>query len=131
MTTGEDPLRAWHLRQLRRSLRGLAMAGVEDQALFPGWAMSADELAFDFDHWASVVRSGDEEDLTRAQRDALAAIDAKLATISKDGAEFDLDLWTEAALRTSGHWDEVRRHAAAALEAFGWLEEEPAVEPDQ
>jgi hypothetical protein len=40
--------------------------------------------------------------------------------ISREGAEFDLELWTDAALRTSEQWAGVRLLAVAALDAFGW-----------
>jgi hypothetical protein len=116
----ETALRSWHFKQLRWSLQGLATAGSEQRALFPDLAVNADELAFDFDHWASVVRNNYESDLSGSQADSLAAIGAKLATMSKDGAEFDLELWTDAALIGSEHWADVRRLAVSALEAFGW-----------
>ena len=38
--------------------------------------------------------------------------------MSRDGAEFDAELWTDAALTGSVHWAEVRTLAAAALAAF-------------
>ena len=41
--------------------------------------------------------------------------------MSRDGAEFDADLWTEAALATSEHWADVRRLALSALDAFQWV----------
>ena len=63
-------------------------------------------------------------DLSRPQRDLLAAIDGKLATISRDGAQFDAELWTED-LSTSQHWADVRTLATSALEAFGWPVESP------
>ena len=39
-------------------------------------------------------------------------------TMSRDGAEFDPNLWTDAALSSSPQWDDIRRLAAAALELF-------------
>lgn len=112
--------RAWHFKRLRWSLQSLAAAGSDQPTLFPEHMMKADELALDFDHWAAFVRSAYEKDLSPAQVDALAAIDRKLSTMSRDGAEFDLDLWTDAAMRTNDQWAEVRVLAAGALEAFGW-----------
>jgi hypothetical protein len=38
--------------------------------------------------------------------------------MSRDGADFDADLWTDEAIRTSVHWRDVRALAAAALAAF-------------
>jgi hypothetical protein len=119
-TAEENPLRSLHFRQLRWSLQGLATAGSEQPALFPDHTVTASQLAFDFDHCASVVRSNYENDLSPSQADAIGAIDRKLAAMSRDGAEFDLELWTEGALRTSEAWAEVRRLARAALEALGW-----------
>jgi hypothetical protein len=115
----ENPQRAWHFKQLRWSLKALATAGSLQPSLFPDQVRTPDELAFDFDHWLTVIRSHYETELTAAQQDALSAISRKLATISRDGAEFDVELWTDAALTTSEHWDDVRRLASLALEAFG------------
>lgn len=116
----ETPERSWHFKQLRRSLQALAISGSGQRALFPDFVVKADELALDFDHWFAVIRSNYASDLTRPQADALVMIDQKLATISRDGAEFDVELWTEEALSGSEHWADVRRLAASALEAFGW-----------
>ncbi len=68
--------------------------------------------------------------MSRPQTESLADIDRKLATISREGAEFDLELWTEAALSTSEHWAGVRRLATSALEAFGWTLESAAENPN-
>ena len=38
--------------------------------------------------------------------------------MARDGAEFDADIWTDEAVRTSEHWAEVRALAAAALDEF-------------
>jgi hypothetical protein len=124
----EQALRSWHFKQLRWSLQALAAAGSAQRPLFPDSVVTADELALDFDHWAEVVRGNYE--LSTLQTDSLAAIDRKLATISRDGDEFDVELWTDAALRTSEHWAGVRRLAAAGLEAFGWPVEPPAESSD-
>ena len=116
----EGLLRSWHFRQLRWSLQALATAGSSQRNLFPDHVATADDLAFDFDHWAGVIRGTYEIDLSRLQADALEAIGQKLATMSREGVEFDLELWTETALSTSEHWADVRTLAASALEAFGW-----------
>ena len=120
--TEDDAQRSWHLKQLRQSLHGLAHAASNQPALFPDSVASADDLAFGYDHWSDLVRGAYGSDLTRAQTDALDAIDRKLATMSNDGAEFDVDVWTDAALSTSDHWANLRKLAALALEAFGWTE---------
>jgi hypothetical protein len=118
--TEEHVHRSSHFKQLRWSLQGLATAGSDQQPLFPDQTLAADQLAADFDHWAAVVRDNYAAELSATQIEALQAIDCKLASISKDGAEFDVELWTDAALRTSEHWEDVRRLASAALEAFEW-----------
>jgi len=125
----EDGQRTSDFNELRWSLQGLATAGSEQRALFPEYAAKADDLAFDFDHWASHVRGSYEEELSAPQTESLAAIEEKLATISRDGAEFDVELWTEAALRGSEHWADVRRLAASALDAFDWPIQPPAPNP--
>ena len=125
----DDGQRSSRFNQLRWSLQGLAIAGSEQRPLFPEYVPDADDLAFDFDHWASVVRSSYEGDLSRPQTDSLGAIEQKLATMSRDGAEFDVELWTEAALSSSEHWADVRRLACAALEAFAWPVECPPSNP--
>ena len=119
----ENPERSWHFEQLRRSLQALAISGSAQLALFREYVVKADELALDFDHWFAVLRSNYARELTPRQADALAGIDQKLAIISRDGAEFDVELWTDEALKSSEHWAEVRRLAASALEAFGWAVE--------
>jgi len=116
----QDAQRDWHFRQLKWALQALAAAGSAQQALFPEQAVSADDLAFAFAHWATVIRDVYADDLPAGQMDALDAIETKLATMSRDGAEFDLELWTETALRSSDHWSEIRTLAANGLEAFGW-----------
>jgi hypothetical protein len=110
--------RASDLHQLRKSLRSLAAAGSDQPTLFPDDVVQPDQLALDFARCARVV---DEEDtdLSDDQADAIAALERKLVTMSRDGAEFDAELWTEAALRNSEHWAEVRTLAQSALEAFG------------
>jgi uncharacterized protein involved in type VI secretion and phage assembly len=124
----ERAQRDWDFKQLRWSLQALANAGSSQRALFPD--LNAEELAREFDHRASAVRSHHESDLTRIQADSLAAVDQKLAIISRDGAEFDVELWTDEALNSSEHWADVRRLAASALEAFGWALESPSAEPE-
>jgi hypothetical protein len=108
------------LEQLKWSLQALARAGSVQPTLFPEPAPQADHLAFAFEHRAALVRDAYGSALPEAQQAALAALAAKLATMSRDGAEFDADLWTETALMSSEHWADVRRLALAALAAFGW-----------
>jgi len=120
--TEDDAQRTWHFKQLRQSLDGLAHAASNQPALFPDSVASADDLAFAYDHWSDLVRGAYGSELTREQTDALDAIDRKIATMSRDGDEFDVEVWTDAALSTSDHWADLRRLAGLALEAFGWRE---------
>lgn len=117
--TDEDIDQSTAFRQLKWSLHGLALAGAEQLALFPDSVVKIDELAFNLEHWAGVVRERYADELTAAQRDALEALEGKLATMSHDRVEYDAELWTESALATSEHWADVRRLASAALDAFG------------
>ena len=120
--------RAWHFEQLKWSLQALARAGSPQPTLFPEKSTKPDELAFGFDHWAGLVRDAYGGDLRARQASALEAIAAKLATMSRDGAEFDVELWTDAALSTTEHWADVRQLAAAALDEFGWGADHPVDE---
>ena len=120
------------LRALRWSLQALANAGSGQPPLFPEQAVSAGELATSVEQASALVTHGEAGDVTEAQRAALAAISARFATLSRDEAEFGVELWTEAAVATSEQWVEVRRLAMDALEAFGWSAlDEPSIEaPD-
>ena len=123
MTEADPILRAWHFKQLRWSLQALARAGSQQPALFPERAESADELAFDFEHWADLVGDVYAAELSAEQQAGLSAIRDKLTAMSRDNADFDLDLWTDSALRGSEHWVEIRAMASDALKAFDWLAE--------
>ena len=100
-------------------MRSLAAAGSDQRTLFPDDVVQPEQLGLDFSRCARIVRSDDESDLSEEQVDALAALEQKLVTMSRDGAEFGAELWTEAALRTSEHWADVRKLALSALAAFG------------
>jgi hypothetical protein len=129
ITPDENALRAWHLRELKWSLQALAMPASDQLSLFPQVAAKADELALDFDHWASVVNDNYAEELSSVQIDALAVISQTFKTMSGHAADFEAELWTEDAVRSSSHWDDIRRLAANALEAFGWPLERPSRNP--
>lgn len=111
----DDDQRAWRLRQLTGSLQALALAGSGQRVLFPEWIPTPTELAMHFDHWLSMVREHQAIELSAAEAEALGALERKLATMARDGEEFDADVWTEAAVADSPHWEEVRRLAVEAL----------------
>jgi hypothetical protein len=109
----QDPL-----RDLTRAIRRLAAAGSGQAVLFPDDNASAMDLVRDFDQQASLVREEYEAQLSPPQIEALNLLQQKLSTISSDGAEFDADIWTDEAVRTSERWSEVRELAISALQAF-------------
>lgn len=106
------------VRELTRVIRRLAAAGSGQPALFPDADASAIELVRDFDQRASVVRESGDDQLSPLQVESLTRLEQKLSTMARDGAEFDADIWTDEAIRTSEHWAEVRSLAGAALDAF-------------
>ena len=112
-TDSEDPL-----RELMHVIRRLADAGSGQRALFPDANVSAGELVRAFDQRALAVRDSYDDRLSSSQLASLAALEKKLSTMSRDGAEFDADIWTDEAVRTSEHWSEVRALASAALDEF-------------
>ena len=113
----DDALREECLRQLIASVKALASETSDQLALFPDSISRADDLASRFDD-ARAVFSEYEASLSRPQLDALAALSERLATISRDGAEFDPGLWTDEAVRTSVHWRDVRALANVALDVI-------------
>ena len=108
------------LTRLRRSLEALSDIGPDQPTLFPEFQADPAALSLEFTQSAAVMQEVHAETLSDRQRHALAALDRKLLTISRDGAEFEADLWTDEALADSPHWADVRQLAKAALEAFGW-----------
>jgi hypothetical protein len=111
-----DPASA--VTRLERCLEALAATGTEQQSLFPDEELSPGALAAQFDRAASTAQRIATGELTAEQADAIDSVSDKLLTMSRDGADFDADLWTEGAVQTSTHWREVRSLAAAALQAL-------------
>ncbi len=107
----QDPLPG-----LTRAIRRLASAGSDQPALFPDVNLNASELVRDFDQRASVVHEAHDDQLSSSQLESLTALEQKLSTMARDGVEFDADIWTDDAMRTSEHWAEVRSLANAALD---------------
>ena len=99
-------------------IRRLASAGSGQPALFPDQNVGAIELVREFDQRASAVREADNSQLSASQIEALDLLGQKLSTMLRDGAEFDADIWTDEAVRSSADWAQVRTLATAALDAF-------------
>lgn len=108
-----DPVSA-----LVASLKALASEPSDQLALFPESVRKAGDLAARFEISLRALGDDGAGELSRAQLDALEALGARLATVSRDGAEFDADLWTDEAVSTSVHWRDVRGLAKAALDLF-------------
>ena len=76
------------------------------------------QISYDFDSTAAA--------LVERVKTLPADMIVLFVSMSRDGAEFDLDLWTDAAVAGSEQWTDVRRLAAAALDAFDWPAAQPA-----
>lgn len=106
-------------KQLEASLRALGMSPSDQLTLFPEEVVTAEELARRFDHAWTAVRAAYEDELSGSQMVAVTAVARELDAMSRDGADFDVELWTEPALRTSEQWTSIRRLAHDALIALG------------
>jgi hypothetical protein len=114
----DDELRESCFRQLTEILRALASEPSDQLALFPDSVTRAGDLAARFDDSFRALAEDYASELSRSQAEVLDRLREQFATMSRDGAEFDTDLWTDEAIRTSGHWREVRALAGAALAAL-------------
>jgi len=106
------------LRELTRVIRRLSTVGSGQATLFPDQNVSPRELVRDFDHRVVAVREAPDTHLSSSQIESLTLLEQKLSTMARDGVEFDADIWTDEAVRTSEHWAEVRSLAATAVDAF-------------
>jgi hypothetical protein len=61
-------------------------------------------------------------EMTVAQLDSLAAVDAHIADPNSTG---DRGVWEESALSSHPFWQELRNLAIQSLNAFGWPQETP------
>ena len=111
------------LRHLQWSLQALAQPGEVQFSLFPRFVVVPDELALEFDNWYCTAR--DVTKFTTEQVAALGALDMKLTSMSASGSPH----WTDAALREDPDWENVRRLARGALQAFGWPDAPPPSGP--
>jgi hypothetical protein len=112
--------------RLRWTIQALAAPAEVQCQLYPDFTAKPDELALDFgDAFAAALAF----DLTEPQGQALKALAAKLSAMSRSGADFTDELWSEAALGASEHWSVVRALARSVLDAFGWRSEPPPLDP--
>lgn len=114
----DDALRDLCFRQLTETLRALASEPSDQLALFQDSVTRAGDLAGRFHDSFRTLAEDYASELSRSQAEVLDRLKDQFATMSRDGAEFDADLWTDEAIRTSMHWREVRALAGAALAAF-------------
>ncbi len=116
--------RDWLLEQLPEVVMRLASPADVQIAYFRrlGPDVPVDELALEFDDLAEAAFS-QKGFLRRGQRSRISALDDRLKAMS--GAD-ERGLWTEAALRSSNEWREVRTRAEAALRELreGWKPQE-------
>jgi hypothetical protein len=118
--TPTAPDRAQALQELCWSIQALALPAADQLALYPDFTCKADELALDFDTWQAVVQGNFGDSLSESQRVGLDTINDRFISLSRNGANYYPDFWTESALFNDANWVEVRRLAHAALDSFGW-----------
>ena len=111
--------------QFRWSLQALAVSAEAQRSLFPDFVSKTDELVLDFDHWFWAARSILDEKFSDEQCEALQAIDRRLGAMSREGVEFDEELWWEESLGDRPEWEDVRAMAKLALARLGWTAEKP------
>ncbi len=116
---------AWVLANLRYTLQLLAAAAADQIAHFlpPNFAFKADEMALDFDHFATCVHTYWK--LTEEQTARLNELDEHLSNLSD---QHNAAIWTDEALVSDPRWEQVRAMAQAALASFQWPVEVPPLE---
>ena len=97
-------------------LRALAQEASVQRALYPSFAVVADELVLDFDDAYSGYKQTHQ-----TQHDDLESLDALIE--SKSGI---LEYWTSEALEQSEFWREIRRRATDALKARSLTTDAPS-----
>jgi hypothetical protein len=108
-------LRERSLDQLRWSLQALALPADAQLSLFPPFAVTADELALDFDDWWKTATQHNA--FTADQLSALASVANILSEMSRAR---DDNLWDDSALAQHPQWQKLREVARKALEACRW-----------
>ena len=120
--TTADPPKSDAAGTLRRELLALAML-----ADIQGRPEHAGDIALDFDQCCLSILSASRGDVTVRQRALLNALDAYFDELSRQGDEA---LWSEAAIRESLEWSDIRGLARQALESFGWRGQDLLLECD-
>jgi hypothetical protein len=103
------------IERLIHSLQALAAPADAQLARFPDFVAKADELALDFADALRLVSDRPQVELSAAQREALARLDAQLDAMSGESRRA---LWSEAAMRGAREWAATRRLAREALAAL-------------
>ena len=108
-------MRAIHaLRQLERALERLAWEGERQIQHLSRCRVGADEFALEFDDAIRVVSGMVGEGLIPSSvREAVRPVDQSLAYMTTAAS----DEWTEAAVRGSRAWSDLRRTAHEAMNA--------------
>ena len=104
------------MQPLREVLQALAAPAEQQIARYPQVAVTADELALEFND-ALLLLESEAIKLNGDQLAMLLALDAFLNQMS--GAE-RAELWTSDALRSAPEWIEVREASREGLAVFGW-----------
>jgi hypothetical protein len=110
------------LERLKHSLQALGLPARAQVAYFPDFVVKTDELVLDFGHWRDCAVANYRVDMTPAQLDSLAAIEAHIAAPNSTG---DRTVWDEGALYSHPFWEELRNLAIQSLNAFGRPQESP------
>ncbi len=113
------------LANLRYTLQLLAAAAHDQIAHFlpPDFAFKTDEMALDFDNWATAVHT--YWTLTREQ---IARLTELSAYLDSQSGPHNAGFWTDEALVSDPRWDHIRALAQAALLAFQWPRDVPPPE---
>jgi len=109
------------IERLKESVQLLALPPEVQLQHLPSHVCKADELALDFDQWREVALGNYANDFTAQQLSWLNALDDRLNSLTDAGKQY----WTDDAVRTSPHWNEVRYLAGQVLDSFGWPKERP------
>lgn len=109
-------------RKLKWIVQALASAAPDQIKLFPGFVNVADELAL---IWEDVLNDLGNlaRELPKSVILSVNKLDDKILSISGSG---NAQLWTEAALYESSHWEDIRALAKAVAEEMNWSISSPS-----